>query len=51
MIMINLTQTLASLCSGSYLAIDMPIIFDFIFTCFLSSLSLTLIYLVGPAGR
>lgn len=54
--MINLTQitnislqNLASLCS--YLAIDMSIIFGFIFTCFVSSVCLTLIYLAAPAGR
>ena len=49
--MINLTQItniilqiLVSLCS--HLALDMPIIFGLIFTCFVSSVSLTLIYLL-----
>ena len=56
MVMINLTQitniilqNLVSLCSN--LALDLPIIFGFIFTCLVSSVSLTLIYLWGPAGR
>jgi hypothetical protein len=42
-------QNLVSLCS--YLVLDMPIIFGFIFTCFVSSVSLTLIYLAAPVGR
>jgi len=54
--MINLTQitniilqNLVSLCS--YFALYMPIIFGFIFTCFVFFVSLTLLYFAAPAGR
>jgi hypothetical protein len=56
MININLTQltniifkNLVSLCSC--FGLDMPNIFDFIFTCFVFSVSLPLIYFASLAGR